>query len=234
MLRVDALSLSYGKIKVVHNLSLEVNDGELVAIIGANGAGKTTLLNAIIGIKGVNKGNIIFEDKDITSLSPWKRVALGIGIVPEGGRIFPDLPAEKNLLLGAYQKKNRGEIQRNMDEIFQLFPILRERRRQIAGTLSGGERQMLAIGRALMNNPTLLLVDEISMGLMPKLVAQVFDIIPRLQDKGISVLLAEQNAQEALSVVDRALVMENGRMVLEGPPEELMQEDKVKSAYLGI
>jgi branched-chain amino acid transport system ATP-binding protein len=234
VLQVDSLYLAYGKIQAVRNLSLAVHEGELVAIIGANGAGKTTLLNAIIGIKGVNRGRIMLKDKDITALPAWKRVAMGIGIVPEGGRVFPDLSVEKNLLLGAYQKRNRREIQRNMDEVFHLFPILGERRRQIAGTLSGGERQMLAIGRALMNNPSLLLVDEISMGLMPKLVTRVFDIIPKLRDKGISVLLAEQNAQEALSIVDRALVMENGRIVLEDTPKELMKDDKVKTAYLGI
>lgn len=234
MLRVQNVSIYYGGIQAVMDLSLEVGDKELVAIIGANGAGKTTLINAIVGIKEIREGQIFFKDRNITKLPPWERIGLGIGLVPEGGRIFNDLSVEENLMLGAYSRGDKSEIEGSLKGVFELFPVLEERRRQIAGTLSGGERQMLAIGRALMANPDLLLVDEISMGLMPKLTKEVFATIEKLRERGVSVLLAEQNAKGALTIVDRGYVLENGRLVLTGTAEELREDERVKKAYLGI
>jgi len=233
VLRVERLSIYYGKIQAVYGVDFEVGEGELVAIIGANGAGKTSLINSIAGIKPVGEGRIIFRGREITRLPPWERV--GIGLVPEGGRIFPELSVERNLLVGAYRRSDRGQIRESLEEVFSLFPVLRERRRQIAGTLSGGERQMLAIGRALMSDPDLLLVDEISMGLMPRLVAEVFETIARLrEERGTSILLAEQNVREALEIVDRGYVLENGRIILSGTAGELREEELVRKAYLGI
>ena len=233
MLQVEKLSIYHGKIQAVYGVDFEVREGELVAIIGANGAGKTSLINSIAGIKPVGEGRIIFRGREITRLPPWERV--GIGLVPEGGRIFPELSVERNLLVGAYRRSDRGQIRESLEEVFSLFPVLRERRRQIAGTLSGGERQMLAIGRALMSDPDLLLVDEISMGLMPRLVAEVFETIARLrEERGTSILLAEQNVREALEIVDRGYVLENGRIILSGTAGELREEELVRKAYLGI
>jgi len=233
VLQVEKLSIYHGKIQAVYGVDFEVGEGELVAIIGANGAGKTSLINSIAGIKPVGEGRIIFRGREITRLPPWERV--GIGLVPEGGRIFPELSVERNLLVGAYRRSDRGQIRESLEEVFSLFPVLRERRRQIAGTLSGGERQMLAIGRALMSDPDLLLVDEISMGLMPRLVAEVFETIARLrEERGTSILLAEQNVREALEIVDRGYVLENGRIILSGTAGELREEELVRKAYLGI
>ncbi len=234
MLKVDNLSIHYGGIPAVRDLSIELAQQELVALIGANGAGKTTLLNSIMGIKSAKTGAILLDEVPITNLPSWERVKLGISLVPEGGRIFPDLSVEKNLRVGAYHKVDRSEVDRTLEEVYGLFPVLEERKQQIAGTLSGGERQLLAIGRAVMAVPKVLLVDEISMGLMPKLVPQVFSIISELRDRGMSVLLAEQNVKEALPVSDRGYVLENGHVVLAGTAQELEQEDLVRKAYLGI
>ncbi|MEA3355804.1 MAG: ABC transporter ATP-binding protein [Candidatus Bipolaricaulota bacterium] len=234
MLKIEGLGIDYGGIAAVKDLTFEVEKRELVAIIGANGAGKTTLLNAIAGIKDISEGTIALNGTDITAFAPWTRVKLGIVLVPEGGRVFPELTVEKNLRVGAYHRKAEAGIERSFREVFRLFPALRDRKRQMAGTLSGGERQMLAIGRALMANPNLLLVDEISMGLMPKLVPQIFAIISELKEEGLSVLLAEQNVEEALSIVNRGYVLENGRFVLSGTAEDLREEEQVKKAYLGI
>jgi len=234
MLQTEDLHVAYGKIQAVRGLTLSVEDNELVAIVGANGAGKTTLLNAIMGLKGVQSGRIRFADREIASLASWKRAALGMSIVPEGGRIFTELTVERNLLLGAYRQSDKSRTRQRMHEVYELFPVLEERKGQSSGTLSGGERQMLAIGRALMNEPSLLLVDEISMGLMPKLVTQVFETVLQLKKQGISVLLAEQNAQEALSIADRALVLENGQVTMEGLPQELVEDDGFRRAYLGV
>jgi branched-chain amino acid transport system ATP-binding protein len=234
MLKVDNLTIHYGGIPAVRDLSIELDQQELVALIGANGAGKTTLLNSIMGIKSAKAGVILLDDVPVTNLPSWERVKLGISLVPEGGRIFPDLLVEQNLRVGAYHKVDKSEVDKSLAEVYGLFPVLEERKKQIAGTLSGGERQLLAIGRAVMAVPRVLLVDEISMGLMPKLVPQVFSIISELRDRGMSVLLAEQNVKEALPVADRGYVLENGRVVLSGKAEELEREDLVRKAYLGI
>lgn len=234
MFEINHLYVSYGGIKVLKDLSLKTSEKELVTIIGANGAGKTTLINSIMGIKGVDQGKILLQGNELTHLTPWERVIRGVGLVPEGGRIFPDLSVGGNLRLGAYHRKGKSKINKSLQEVFQLFPILKERNKQIAGTLSGGEQQMLAIGRALMADPDLLLVDEISMGLMPKLVDEVFATLANLPDRGISVLLAEQNAKEALSIVNRGYVLENGKIVLADTAEKLSENEQVRKAYLGI
>lgn len=235
MLRVENLKVAYGKITALDRVSLEVRERELVAIIGANGAGKTSLLLALMGLVEPQGGEVLFRDQEITALPSWKRVQLGLALVPEGGRIFPDLSVERNLLLGAFVLRSREEVSRNLELVFSLFPVLKERLRQRARTLSGGERQMLAIGRALMSSPKLLLVDEVSMGLMPKLIPEVLETFVRLRDKrGMSVLLAEQNAQAALRVVDRGYVLRNGRIALQGTAAELRENAEVKTAYLGL
>ena len=232
MLQVEGLRVSYGKIEAVHGVDFSVSQGEAVAIIGANGAGKTSLINAISGIKRA-EGRILFEGREMIDLPAWRRT--GMGLIPEGGRVFPDLPVSKNLLVGAYRRRDGARVKQDMQAVFSLFPVLEERKRQLAGTLSGGERQMLAIGRALMGDPHLLLVDEISMGLMPKLIAEIFLTLSRLQEeRGMSLLLAEQNVQEALEIVDRGYVLENGRIVLSGSARELREDEQVKKAYLGI
>ncbi|HIP99230.1 TPA: ABC transporter ATP-binding protein [Candidatus Bipolaricaulota bacterium] len=231
MLEVEGLVVGYGKIAALMGVDLEVGEGELVAIIGANGAGKSTILAAIAGLRPVHGGAIRFRGRRIEGLPSWSRVRLGLALVPEGGRVFPDLSVEKNLRLGAFTVR---EPKQHLELVFSLFPVLQERRRQRVGTLSGGERQMLAIGRALMADPQLLLVDEVSMGLMPKLVPEVLETFRRLRDeRGMSVLLAEQNAREALAVVDRGYVLKNGQVALHGSAEELRADPQVKQAYLG-
>lgn len=231
MLQVEGLTVSYGKIAALMGVDLVVEEGELVAVIGANGSGKTTLITAIAGLTPVRGGSIRFRGREITSDPPWNRVRLGLALVPEGGRVFPDLSVEKNLFLGAFTVRDTRE---NMDLVFSLFPVLQERRRQRAGTLSGGERQMLAIGRALMAGPKMLLVDEVSMGLMPKLIPEVLATFQKLRDeRGMSVLLAEQNAEKALQVVDRGYALKNGKVALSGTAEELKANPEVKKAYLG-
>jgi branched-chain amino acid transport system ATP-binding protein len=231
MLEVQGLTAGYGKIAALMGVDLEVGEGELVAIIGANGAGKTTLLSAIAGLRPLRAGSVRFSGRELGRLPPWSRVRLGLALVPEGGRVFPDLSVEKNLRLGAFTVR---EPKAHLELVYVLFPVLQERRRQRAGTLSGGERQMLAIGRALMAAPRLLLVDEVSMGLMPKLVPEVLGTFRRLrEERGMSVLLAEQNAQEALAVVDRGYVLRNGQVALSGAAAELRANEEVKRAYLG-
>ena len=231
MLEVQGLTAGYGKIAALMGVDLEVGEGELVAIIGANGAGKTTLLSTIAGLHPIQGGTIRFRGHRIERLPSWSRVRLGLALVPEGGRVFPDLSVEKNLRLGAFTVR---EPRPHLELVYALFPVLQERRRQRAGTLSGGERQMLAIGRALMAGPQLLLVDEVSMGLMPKLVPEVLGTFRRLRDeRGMSVLLAEQNAREALAVVDRGYVLKNGQLALSGAAAELRANEEVKRAYLG-
>ncbi len=235
MLHVEALRVAYGKITALDGVSLEVGERELVAVIGANGAGKSSLLSALMGLVEPRGGRISFSGRDVTRLPSWDRVRLGIALVPEGGRVFPDLSVERNLQLGGFALRRREGIRENLELVYALFPVLRERLRQRAGTLSGGERQMLAIGRALMASPKLLLVDEVSMGLMPKLIPEILGTFVRLrEERGMGVLLAEQNAKEALQVVDRGYVLKNGRIALEGTAAELRENAEVKAAYLGL
>ncbi len=233
LLEVKNLDVHYGKLHVLKNVSLGVREGELVAVIGANGAGKTTLLRTIVGLVKPTAGKIIYDGKDITDLEPWDRVKMGITMIPEGRGLFPYLTVLENLLIGAYLEKDREAVRKRLEEVFGIFPILRERRDQMARTLSGGEGQMLAIGRSLMGKPRLLLMDEPSMGLMPKLVDELFKIIKRLKEEGITILLVEQNARKALEVADRAYVLETGHVVLEGTAEELRENPVVRKAYLG-
>ena len=235
MLRVEGLRVAYGKIVALDGVSLGVGERELVAVIGANGAGKSSLLSALMGLVEPRGGAISFRGREITRFPSWERVRLGIALVPEGGRIFPDLSVEQNLRLGGYTIGRGEELSENLELVFSLFPVLKERFGQRAGTLSGGERQMLAIGRALMASPKLLLVDEVSMGLMPKLIPEILGTLVRLrEERGMSVLLAEQNAREALQVVDRGYVLKNGRITLEGTAAELRENAEVKAAYLGL
>ena len=233
MLEIENLDVYYKQIQVLRGISLRMSAEESVAILGANGAGKSTLIKTLIGWQRPQRGTIRFFGQDITGLEPWERIRLGLAIVPEGGRVFKDLTVEQNLRLGAYLQSDRVALRESLTTVYELFPALAERKGQVAKTLSGGEQQMLAIGRAAMMRPRLLLVDEISMGLMPILVERVFGVIRDLKKRGVSILLVEQNAHEALQVVDRAYVLENGRFVLEGPAEELQENPRVKEAYLG-
>jgi len=232
MLEITDLDVYYGHIQVLRGVSLTVGEQEAVAVLGANGAGKSTLIKCLVGWLPPRQGRVRFDGHDVTRLSPWERAALGMALVPEGGRVFRELSVLDNLRLGAYLQ-SEDAIREQLAVVFDLFPVLAERRTQVAKTLSGGEQQMLAIARAMMSRPRLLLVDEISMGLMPILVKRVFGVLNDLRQRGVSILLVEQNAYEALHVVDRAYVLENGRIVLEGTPEELRENPRVKAAYLG-
>ncbi len=233
MLKVNEVDVYYGAIHALKKLSLEVENGSIVTLIGANGAGKTTVLKTISGILRPTRGKVIFKDQDITRVAPEKIVALGISQVPEGRRVFQTMSVMENLEMGAFLRTNKKEIQNDIENVFTRFPRLKERRKQLAGTLSGGEQQMLAIGRALMAQPELLLMDEPSMGLAPLLVKEIFEIIQDINSKGTTVLLVEQNAYMALSIADKAYVIETGDIVLQGTAEELLKSEEVKSAYLG-
>ncbi|HJB99788.1 MAG TPA: ABC transporter ATP-binding protein [Candidatus Flavonifractor merdavium] len=232
MLKVNNINVYYGAIHAIKDVSFEVNDGEVVTLIGANGAGKSTTLQTISGLLRSRTGSIEFMGKDIGSVPPDKLVAHGLAQVPEGRRVFLQMTVEENLEMGAFTQPN-STIAPNMEKVYAQFPRLKERRRQVAGTLSGGEQQMLAMGRALMSNPKLLMLDEPSMGLAPILVEQIFDIIKQLHQAGTTILLVEQNAQMALSVADRGYVLETGRVTLSGPGKELLADEAVKKAYLG-
>lgn len=234
LLNLQDVEIAYGRIKVLWGISLCVGEGEIVSLVGANGAGKSTLIKGIMGIVPLRKGCINFLGHDISKKHPWERAKMGIAYIPEGGKVFPDLTVEDNLKLIASLCKNELNVRKRLDMIYSLFPVLRERLTQKAGTLSGGERQMLAIGRALMSKPKLLLVDEVSMGLMPKLVSSVFETLKALKDSGISMLLTEQNVSEALAISDRGYVLENGRITLSGNSEELLENEQVKTSFLGI
>ena len=233
MLEIKNLSVKYDNIQVLHGISMEIKDGELVALIGANGAGKTTTLTTISGVKRAFGGEIIYNGKDITRTSTDEIVKAGVVLVPEGRQIFSKMTIEENLILGAYTEKNAARQKENMDRGFEMFPILFERKKQLAGTLSGGEQQMLAIARALMSNPQMLLLDEPSMGLSPLLTEQVFDAICTLNRGGTTILLVEQNAYDAMEISERTYVMENGVITREGKSSELMEEPAIKRAYLG-
>ncbi len=233
MLKVTDLKVKYGMIEAIKGISFEVRDGEIVTMIGANGAGKTTTMHAISGLVKAAEGSIMLDDTELTRTAPNKIVKMGLAQVPEGRRVFAQQTVEENLNLGAYLRKDRDGIARDMEEVFQLFPRLKERRTQLAGTLSGGEQQMLAMGRALMAKPSIILLDEPSMGLSPLLVSEIFRIIQEINDKGTTVLLVEQNAKRALAIADRAYVLETGLITLEGTGEELANDERVQKAYLG-
>jgi len=234
MLSVENVKVSYGKIEALKGVSIDVKKGEIVALLGANGSGKSSLLNSIMGFVKAKEGKIIFEGENITKKSVWDRARIGIGIVPEGGRIFRSMTVKENLEMGAFLVKDRKEILERMRKVFDIFPRLAERQKQLAMTLSGGEKQMLAIGRTLMMNPKLILVDEISLGLMPKLVDEIFEILKDLRKMGITILLSEQNTKKALEISERAYILQNGLIVKEGKSKDLMKDEEVKKAYLGL
>lgn len=234
MLEIKDLYVAYGAARVLHKVSVTVGPGELVTVIGANGAGKSTLMRSILGLVEPEDGQIRWNDRDMTAVPTWERVKSGIGYVPEGRRVFPDSTVEQNLALGGYGLKYRREVQEGIERAYEMFPRLGERRRQLAGTLSGGEQQMLALARAVMTNPKLLLIDEVSMGLMPIMVQRAFDIIYDLHERGMTILLVEQNARQALRVADRGYVLELGRIVMEGKADELRGDPRVQTAYLGV
>ena len=233
MLEIRELNVHYGVIQALKGISFTVNEGEIVTLIGANGAGKTTTLRTISGLIKPTSGSIIYNGEDITKLSAPKRVAKGISQAPEGRRIFPDMSILENLELGAFLRKDKAEIQKDIQSVYERFPILGDRRKQRAGTLSGGEQQMLAIGRALMSKPNILLLDEPSMGLAPLLVKEIFNIVKEINEAGTTILLVEQNANMALSIADRAYVIETGDIGLSGTGEELAKSDEIRKAYLG-
>ena len=233
MLKICDLKVNYGMIQAIKGISFHVNEGEIVALIGANGAGKTTTLHTITGLVPAKSGSIIFEGKDLTKVPAHKIVSMGMSHVPEGRRIFQELTVYDNLLMGAFTRNNKAEMAESIKMIYKHFPRLEERRNQIAGTLSGGEQQMLAMGRAMMSKPRIVLMDEPSMGLSPLYVSEIFHIIEEINKMGTTVLLVEQNAKKALSIANRAYVLETGTIVLEGDAKELMQNDSVKKAYLG-
>ena len=233
LLEVKNLEVYYGVINALKGISFEVNEGEIVTLIGANGAGKTTTMQSIMGLIHPKNGEIIYDGKSVVGIPSHKIVRMGMTQVPEGRRIFSELNVYENLMMGAYTNKDRASIKRDLEEIYTLFPRLEERKTQMAGMLSGGEQQMLAMGRALMSHPKLLMLDEPSMGLAPILVSQVFDMIKHLNQTGTTILLVEQNAEKALSIADRAYVMETGSITLSGTGEELAKSEKVREAYLG-
>ena len=233
MLEIKDLYVSYGMMEVLHGVSVNVEDDELVSIIGPNGAGKTTLIKTVMGLVKPTSGSIIYDGQDITHLPAHKRAAMGIGYVPEGRRVFGKLTVEENLKMGAYELKDKGQIKNNIDMVYDIFPRLGERSKQLAATMSGGEQQMLAIGRALMLNPKMLLIDEVSMGLMPIMVNTCFEVIKKLNDDGITVLVVEQNANKALKIADRGYVLETGNIVISDTAENMRSNDTVQKAYLG-
>jgi branched-chain amino acid transport system ATP-binding protein len=233
MLEVKDLEVYYGMIQAIKGISFEVNEGEIIALIGANGAGKTTTLHTVTGLLPAKHGSVVFEGKDITKIPGHKIVSMGMAHVPEGRRIFAQLSVLQNLRMGAYTRKDKNEIEDTLKMVYKRFPRLEERQNQMAGTLSGGEQQMLAMGRALMSHPKIILMDEPSMGLSPIFVNEIFDIIKEVSAGGTTVLLVEQNAKKALSIADRAYVLETGKIVLEGKADVLLNDPSIKKAYLG-
>lgn len=233
MLEIKDLEVYYGMIQAIKGISFEVNKGEVIALIGANGAGKTTILHTITGLLSPKKGSVVFEGTDITKVPAHKIVSMGMAHVPEGRRVFADLSVYENLKMGAYTRKDKNEIEETLKMVYEHFPRLEERKNQMAGTLSGGEQQMLAMGRALMSKPSIILMDEPSMGLSPIFVNEIFEIIQEVSNMGTTVLLVEQNAKKALSIADRAYVLETGKIVMEGKAEDMLNDDSIKKAYLG-
>ena len=232
MLEVKDLNVYYGVIQALKGISFEVDEGDVIALIGANGAGKTTTLHTITGLISAKSGSIVFEGKDITRVPGYKLVSMGIAHVPEGRRVFAQLSVLQNLKMGAYTRKDKQEVEDTIAKVYKRFPRLEERKNQLAGTLSGGEQQMLAMGRALMSHPRLIVMDEPSMGLSPIYVNEIFDIIKEISADGTTVLLVEQNAKKALSIANKAYVLETGTIVLKGDAKDLMNDDSVKKAYL--
>ena len=233
MLEVKDLQVYYGMIQAIKGISFEVNQGEVIALIGANGAGKTTILHTVTGLLAPKAGSIMFEGQDITKVPAHKIVSMGMAHVPEGRRVFAQLSVYDNLKMGAYTRTDKNEIEESLEMVYKRFPRLEERKNQMAGTLSGGEQQMLAMGRALMSKPKIILMDEPSMGLSPIFVNEIFNIIQEVSASGTTVLLVEQNAKKALSIADRAYVLETGNIALEGDAKILMNDDSIKKAYLG-
>lgn len=233
MLEIKDLEVCYGVIRAIKGISFEVNQGEVIALIGANGAGKTTILHTITGLVPAKSGSILFDGKELTKTPAHKIVSMGMAHVPEGRRIFQQLSVLENLKLGAYTRKDKNEIAQSLEMVYERFPRLKERKNQIAGTLSGGEQQMLAMGRALMSKPRIILMDEPSMGLSPLLVSEIFDIIKVISESGTTVLLVEQNAKKALAIADRAYVLETGNITLSGKASDLIHNESVQKAYLG-
>lgn len=233
MLKLENVEVSYGAVHAIHEASMEVRDGEIVSLIGANGAGKTTILRTITGLKKADSGSITYQDVELLKAEPSKIITFGMAHVPEGRHVFPRMTVEENLQMGGYTKKNQENLQEILKEVYEKFPRLKERRKQLAGTLSGGEQQMLAVGRALLGSPSIILMDEPSMGLSPLLVKEIFHIIKEVHKQGITVLLVEQNAKMALAIADRAYVLETGKITLSGTGRELLNNEKVKKAYLG-
>jgi branched-chain amino acid transport system ATP-binding protein len=233
MLQINNLNVFYGVIQALHDLSLEVREGEIVTLIGSNGAGKSTTLMTLSGIVAPRSGAITFEGKNLNEMAPHERVSAGLVQSPEGRRVFAEMSVAENLDLGAYARRDKANLKGELDEVFEMFPRLKERKNQAAGTLSGGEQQMLAIGRALMSKPKLLLLDEPSLGLAPLLVKEIFNDLKKIRARGVTVLLVEQNAHLALEIADRAYVLETGRVVMEGNAKEIAANPRVKEAYLG-
>ena len=233
MLEVKNLSVSYGAIEAVKDISFTVNEGEIVSLIAANGAGKTTTLHTITGLVPAKSGSVMYNGVDLLKTHNNKIVTLGMAHIPEGRHVFTRMSVEENLEMGAFSLKDQSDLKKDLDMVYGLFPRLKERRNQKAGTLSGGEQQMLAMGRALMSHPKTILMDEPSMGLSPKLVKEIFSIIRKLHEQGITILLVEQNAKMALSIADRAYVLETGRITMEGDAKELLNNEQVRKAYLG-
>ena len=233
LLEVNNLQVSYGVIRAIKGISFEVNEGEIVSLIGANGAGKTTTMQSIMGLIPIKDGTVTYDGKDLSKVPAHKIVSMGMAHVPEGRRVFQELTVYENLVMGAYTQKDKKKIKEDIEDICTRFPRLGERKNQIAGTLSGGEQQMLAMGRALMSKPRIILMDEPSMGLSPLYVTEIFEIIKKIKSEGTTVLLVEQNANMALQVADRAYVLETGRIIMDGKASDLMNDERVRKAYLG-
>ncbi len=233
ILKVTGLNVNYGAIHAIHNVSLTVNEGEVVSLIGANGAGKTTILHTITGLTKAASGSVLFEGAELLTTEPHKIVTMGMAHVPEGRHVFAQMTVTENLEMGAYFRRDKDQVEKDMADVLRRFPRLRERSRQLAGTLSGGEQQMLAVGRALMSHPRILLLDEPSMGLSPLLVKEIFTTIQEVNQEGVTILLVEQNAKMALSIANRAYVLETGDVVMEGEGQAMLRDDNVRKAYLG-
>ena len=234
MLKVESLSVFYNEAQALWDVSLDVEEGSTTVVLGSNGAGKSTILNTLAGLLKPSSGNIIFEGRNINECEPYQRVEMGLSLIPEGRRLFPYLTVEENLEIGAYGKRARADTRKSLEWVDSLFPVLRKRRKQLAGTLSGGEQQMVAIARGLMSKPKLLMLDEPSIGLAPIIVLEVFNLIREINDAGVTVLLVEQDVYHTLKVAEKAFVLETGKVVMEGSGEELLKEESIKKAYLGL